>query len=76
MKISKHCLTALLLTSMIQAGSANFDASRRYGPNSPIYNTPLYFNARDGKKKLRKPTRKKQVQKPVSSSEVPLRQAQ
>jgi hypothetical protein len=67
MKISKLCLAPIVLASMIEAGSANFDASRRYGPNSPIYNTPLYFNARDGRKKLRKPVRKKQVQKPVKN---------
>jgi len=65
MRISKLFLAPIILASMIQAGSANFDASRRYGPNSPIYNTPLYFNDRDGKKKLKKPARKKQVQKAV-----------
>ena len=68
MKISNLSLAALVATSIMQAGSINFDASRRYGPNSPIYNTPLYFNAPDGKKKVRKQIRKKQIPKSVKNT--------
>lgn len=57
MKKSTLWLLAIISAPSIEAGSVMFDASRRYGPNSFIYNTPLYFNARDGRKKLRRAAR-------------------
>jgi hypothetical protein len=48
----KKLLLTFLISNAIQAMQTNSDFTRRFGSNSTIYNTPLYFN--EGRHRIHK----------------------